>query len=331
MARPIAQRRTTEKVVVDGRSIVLSNCDKVLWPEDGYTKGDLIAYYRSVARWILPHLRDRPLTLQRFPDGIHAQSFFEKQAPRGLPEWIATVSVPAASGRRAQVDFILCNDEPALAVVANLAAIVLHVWTSRAASLDAPDFVFFDLDPYEGCRLATLAKVALALRQTLREVGLEALVKSSGGSGLHVAVPLEPGYTYDVARQFAEIVARTLHDRTSELTTLERVPAKRPTGTVYLDYVQVGKGKTLVAPYSVRARAKAPVSMPLDWSEVEAMGRKRAKETEAEFARFTLNNVPSLLARRGDLWDAEAWREQSLEPALEAARSKWREPLENVR
>ena len=328
MVRSASARRTAETVVIGGRTLVISNRDKVLWPQDGYTKGDLIAYYRSVARWILPHLQGRPLTLQRYPDGIEGESFFEKHAPRGLPAWIPTVAVPSDSGRRAAIDFVVCNDEPSLVYVANLAAIVLHVWTSRVDSLDVPDFLFFDLDPFDGCALATLAKVALGLRAALGEIGLAPLVKSSGGSGLHVAVPLAARYTYEVARQFAELVARALHARLPELTTLERMPAKRRRGTVYLDYVQVGKGKTLVAPYSVRARAKAPVSLPLDWSEVEAMARKRAKETEAEFARFTLKNVPALLGERGDLWDAKSWRPQRLEPALKAARAKWRDPSE---
>ncbi len=318
-----APRRTTETLVIDGRTLVLSNRDKVLWPEDGYTKGDLVAYYRSVVPWIVPHLRDRPLTLERYPDGVGGQSFFEKHAPRGLPSWIPTVGVPSDSGRRDRIDFIVCNDEPALVYVANLAAVVLHVWTSRVSSLDVPDFVLFDLDPFEGCTLATLSKVALGLRAALAEIGLGPLVKSSGGSGLHVAVPLVPEYSYDVARNFAELAARTVHGRFPALTTLERMPARRPRGTVYLDYVQVGKGKTLVAPYSVRARAKAPVSMPLDWSEIEAMSRKRAKDTEGEFTRFTVRNVPAQLGRRGDLWGDEAWQPQRLEPALEKAQGTW--------
>jgi bifunctional non-homologous end joining protein LigD len=168
-----------------------------------------------------------------------------------------------------------------------------------------------------------LAKVAVALRETLAEIGLTALIKSSGGSGLHVAIPLEPEYTYEVAKAFAELVARHLHARMPEQTTLLRMPAKRPKGTVYLDYVQVGKGKTLVAAYSARPRAGAPVSMPLEWAEVEAMTRKRAKETEGEFARFTLKNAPARLAERGDLWGSAHWKRQRLEPALEKARKAW--------
>ena len=318
-----AAKRTTETVEIGGHSLVLSNDAKVLWPEDGYTKGDLIRYYRAVAPFILPHLEGRPLTMQRYPDGIHGESFFEKHAPRGVPAWIETVAVPSDSGRRDEIRFVVCNDEATLVWAANLASIVLHVWTSRVGSLDVPEFIFFDLDPGDGCTLATLAKVAIGLRDALAEIGLVPLVKSSGGSGLHVAIPLEPAYTYDVAKAFAELVARHLNAQLPDLTTLLRMPAKRPKGTVYLDYVQVGKGKTLVSAYSARPRAGAPVSMPLDWSEVEAMVRKRAKETEGEFARFTLKNAPALLADRGDLWGGKHWRQQRLEPALEKARKAW--------
>ena len=316
-------KRTTANVVVDGRTLVVSNEGKVLWPNDGYTKGDLVAYYRAVAQWILPHLADRPLTLERYPDGVAGGSFFEKNAPRGLPDWIPTVAVPSDSGRRSEVHFMLCNEEPALVYVANLAAIVLHVWTSRVETLDVPDFLFFDLDPFDGCSLATLAKVALGLRAALEEIGLVPVVKSSGGSGLHVAVPLAPEYSYEIARSFGEMVARTLHARMPKETTLERMPAKRPQGTVYLDYVQVGKGKTMVAAYSVRARDRAPVSMPLDWSEVEALTRKRAKETSSEFARFTIKTAPKRLAESGDLWGEPYWKAQRLDAALAKARRLW--------
>ncbi len=316
--------RTTRTIDVGGRTLVLSNESKVLWPEDGITKGDLIAYYREVAPYIIPHLARRPLTVQRYPDGIDGTTFFEKHKPKGTPEWVHTVRVPSDRGHSSFIEFMVCDDEASLVYVANLAAIVLHVWTSKVEALDVPEFVFFDLDPFDGCTLATLAETALALRAALSEIGLEAHVKSSGGSGLHVAVPLVPHYTYPVAKAFAEVTARELHRRLPKTTTLERMPAKRTFGSVYLDYVQVGEGKTLVAAYSARPRAKAPVSFPLDWSEVEAMARKRAKETEGEFERFTIKNVPRLLAERGDLWGAAVWREQELDAAIARAQTLWR-------
>ncbi|GAC1443238.1 MAG: non-homologous end-joining DNA ligase [Vulcanimicrobiaceae bacterium] len=314
---------------IDGRDLALSNRDKVIFPRDGYTKGDLVAYYRAIAPILLPHLRDRPLTLERYPDGIDGGSFFEKNASRHLPDWIPTTTVSSAFGKRETIRFVLCNDEATLAYVANLAAIVLHVWTSHEPALDVPEFLFFDLDPFDGCTIGTLAHVALALRDALGEIGLEPVVKSSGGSGLHVAIPLVPEYSYETCRTFAEVVARTVHARLPALTTLERAPAKRPSGTVYLDFVQVGRGKTLVAPFSVRARDGAPVSMPLDWSEIEALARKRPRGkaalagTMGEFARYTVKNAAATVAERGDLWGGTRWREQRLEPALARARSAW--------
>ena len=312
-----------EPVEIDGHALAFTNRDKILWPRDGYTKGDLIAYYREVAPFLLPHLRGRPLTLERYPDGIGGESFFEKHAQRYLPTWIERYTVPHGSGNKTPIDFIVCNDEATLAYVANLASIVLHVWTSRRNAIDEPDFLFFDLDPFDGCTLANLAKTALALRDALGEIGLAPLVKSSGGSGLHVIVPLVAGYSFEFCKGFGELVMRTLHDRLPETTTLLRMPAKRPKATVYLDYVQIGRGKTMVAPFSARPRDGAPVSMPLDWTEVEAMAKKRAKETEGEFARFTIKNAPALLAARGDLWGERFWKEQKLEAALKKAQQAW--------
>jgi bifunctional non-homologous end joining protein LigD len=316
-------KRTTATLEIGGRTLVLSNLEKILWPQDGVTKGDLIAYYRAVAPWLLPHLQHRPLTLERYPDGIASSSFFEKNAPRGFPQWAHTVAVPSDGGRRDTIHFVVCNDEPALVYLANLAAIVLHIWMSREQSLESPDFVLLDLDPDEACTLATLGRVALAFRHALQELKLEPLVKTTGGYGLHLVVPLAPGYSYDVARAFAELLARHVHDKLPDRTTLLRMPGKRPQGTVYLDYVQVGEGKTLVAPYSVRARPKATVSMPISWDEVEAMSRSRARDTQGAMARYTIANVPELLARNGDLWSGKGWKPQRLEPALARARAAW--------
>ncbi|HYL26537.1 MAG TPA: hypothetical protein VEW74_01815, partial [Candidatus Nitrosotalea sp.] len=195
-------------VRVGSHTLSLSNLDKVLWPRDGYTKGDLIEYYESVAPYAIAHLRGRPLTLQRYPNGIEGMTFFEKQLPKGTPDWIDRVTVPTPGGTRSTVTFAICNDAPALVYFANLAAIVLHVWTSKLPALDEPDFVIFDLDPGETCTLKTLATVALAFRDLLAEVGLKALTKTTGGFGIHVVVPLASGYSYDTAKVFAEIVAR---------------------------------------------------------------------------------------------------------------------------
>ncbi|MBV8435207.1 MAG: DNA ligase, partial [Candidatus Eremiobacteraeota bacterium] len=189
---------------VGNRTLSLSNQDKVLWPRDGYTKGDLVEYYRSVASVILPHLQDRPLTLQRYPNGIDAESFFEKRLPKGVPDWVDRVTTTSAEGGR-KITYVVCNDEPTLVYVANLASIVLHVWTSRVQTLDEPDFVFFDLDPGEKCTLKNLATVTLAMRDAIKAIGMDGLVKTSGGMGLHFFVPLVAGYSYESVKLFAEL------------------------------------------------------------------------------------------------------------------------------
>jgi bifunctional non-homologous end joining protein LigD len=320
-AARVSPRRVESTVDIDGRPVVLSNPDKILFPRDTYAKRDLVAYYRTMAPHILPYLRDRPLTIERFPDGIDGPTWWEKAKPRGLPAWVRTAAVDAST-RRDHIDFVVCDDEATLTYIANLGSIVLHVWYSHLPTLDTPDFILIDLDPYE-CGIATLARVALRFREELANIGLQALVKTTGGTGLHVVVPLEPRYDYDMAKNFAQLLAQRVNGAAPSDTTLERAIAKRPKGTVYLDFVQVGKGKTYVAPFSVRARDGAPVSMPLRWPEVEAMRRKRAPETSREMARWTIANVPALVQKHGDPWSGPGWAPQRLEAALTAARSLW--------
>jgi bifunctional non-homologous end joining protein LigD len=311
-------------VSIGERTLSLSNLEKVLWPRDGYTKGDLIGYYRSVAPQAITHLKDRPLTLQRYPNGIDALSFFEKQMPKGMPEWIERVTVPTPGGSRSEVTFPLCNDEPSLVYFANLAAIVLHVWTSHVPALDEPELLLFDLDPGEKCTLRTLASVSLTIRDLLVGIGLKPLVKTTGGFGLHVVVPLAAGYSYETAKVFAEIVARHAAGELRELATLQRTIAKRPETAVYIDYIQVGLGKTIVAPYSVRARDGAPVSTPLHWAEVEAFGRRRSGIAPAdEFAKLTIRTTPARIASEGDLWGPKSWKKQRLEGPSAKANRLW--------
>jgi len=297
--------------------------EKVLFPRDGYTKADLAAYYEGVARWMLPHLKDRPLSLERYPDGVAKQSFFEKNVPRGAPSWLRTVSI-AGGEKRATVNYIVCDDKRTLAYLANMAAITMHVWTSRVDSLDQPDYVFFDLDPGERCPLAKLARVALALRSLLEEIGLKPLVKTSGGTGLHVLVPLRLEYDYPLVRAFGELVAHRLAEVVGDDVTLERSTAKRPQTAVYFDFVQIGRGKTMVAPYSVRARAGAPISMPIAWTTVQTMSRSRAKNAEKEFLQWTMMTAPAILRRRGDAWKGAFAKPQGLERAVKASRAKWK-------
>jgi bifunctional non-homologous end joining protein LigD len=318
----VAAERISQKV--GSRTLSLSNLDKVLWPRDGYTKGDLIRYYEAVAPWMIPHLKGRPLTLERYPNGIDAPSFFEKQIPKGAPDWVDRVSIANADARRAQIDYAVCDDAPSLVYFANLAAMILHVWTSRADSLDEPDFVLFDLDPGEECTLKTLADVALGVRDLLLGVGLPSLIKTTGGYGVHLVVPLSAGYSYDTVKLFAEIVAHRTEQELGQKVTLARTIAKRSQKAVYFDYVQVGRGKTIVAPYSVRARDLAPVSMPLHWAEMEAYARKRGSTSAyKEFSAFNIRTAIARLEKEGDLWSGKAWKKSKLEPALLKAQKIW--------
>lgn len=320
---PDATRRALQRTPSPARvEAGFTNLDKKLWPKDGYTKGDLIRYYVAVSRWLLPYLKDRPLTLERYPDGIDAESFFEKNAPQGTPPWVRTVALPS-EGKRSTIHYIVCNDVQTLAYLANLAAITLHAWLSRVGSLDSPDYLLFDLDPWKGCTLGTLARVALGVRTVLTGVGMEPAVKTSGGTGLHVMVRLAPAYDYEQVKMFGELVARRVAAELGKAVTLERMTGQRRAGAVYIDYVQMGKGKTIVFPFVVRPRRNAPVSMPLAWSEVETLAKSKERDPTRAFARWSIASVPDLLRRRGDPWVAAMKKRQRMEPALAKARKAW--------
>ena len=266
----------------------LTNLDKVFWPDEGYTKGDLIDYYRQIAPWLLPYLRDRPLVLDRYPDGIAGKSFFQKNAPDPLPAGLRTAPI-WADGSSREIDFLLCDDAGGLMALANLGTIPLHVWSSRLGSLDRPDWAILDLDP-KSAPFAHVVEVALALRTLCGEAGLPCFPKTSGGSGLHVLLPLAGQLPHDAARQLAELLARLVADRLPAIATVERGLAARR-GRVYVDYLQNGHGKLLAGPLSARPKPGATVSTPLDWSEVDQGLDPR---------RFTIRTVPRRLHERGD-------------------------------
>jgi bifunctional non-homologous end joining protein LigD len=270
--------------------VEITNPDKVFYPKSGITKGEVADYYAKVSDVILPYLEDRPLTLVRFPNGITGPSFFQKDQPDWLPAWIPRVRVRSQEVKR-DVNYLLCNDAATLTYVANLGAIDLHPWASRVEALEQPDYVVWDLDPPEaGFRKA--ADVAPRVREVLERAGLSPFLKTSGGKGLHLYVPLLRQNDHDQVRDFAEVVARMVVEANPRTTTLERSKKGRG-GKVYVDYLQNGRGKTVVAPYSLRAKEPATVSMPITWREFE---------TGVEPRDFTLRTVPGLISRRGDAW-----------------------------
>lgn len=256
-------------VVVEGRHLLLSNLDKLYWPDDGYTKGQLVAYYADNFSYLASYLRDRPLVVTRYPNGITEKFFYQKNVPAGAPDWITTFPVPTESEKRV-INYIICNDLPTLIWLVNSGAIELHPWLSRITSLDYPDFAVFDLDPDPPSGLEEAKKVALTLRALLLPLGLDLLVKTSGATGLHVYVPLKGTDTYEQVREFCGIVARAVAQNLPSLVTVERKISERQ-GKVYIDWLQNIRGQTICAPYSVRPLSGAPVSTPITWEELPTL------------------------------------------------------------
>jgi bifunctional non-homologous end joining protein LigD len=280
VAEAAARRAPHEDAAAAPRQVRLSNLDKVFWPQEGYTKGDLIAYYEAVAPRLLPYLRDRPLVLTRYPDGIAGKSFFQKDAPAFVPTWVRTEKIYSKDAGR-DVNHFIVDDAATLRYVANMATIPLHIWSARLGALERPDWLVLDLDP-KGAPFAHVVRVARALHAILDDLRLPNYVKTSGGSGLHVLVPLGARYTHEQARTFARLLAHLTVDAEPELATLARPLAARA-GKVYVDYVQNGHGRTIAAPFSLRPLPGAPASCPLRWEEVAPGLDPRA---------FTLATVP---------------------------------------
>ncbi len=255
--------RTT--VEVEGRQLSLSNLDKVLYPETGFTKGQVIDYYTRVASALLPHLRGRPLTLKRYPNGVEGDYFYEKQCPSHRPEWVATAAIP--TGRKT-IDFCLADDLPTLVWLANLADLELHTSLSLAEPIERPTMMVFDLDPGEPAGLPSCAEVAIALRDLLEQLSLRSFAKTSGSKGLQVYVPLNGEVTYDDTKPLAQAIARHLEAGRPELVVSSQKKSLRG-GKVLIDWSQNDEHKTTVCVYSLRARERPTVSTPLDWDELD--------------------------------------------------------------
>jgi len=302
---------TADRVVKGTRELKFSNLDKAFFPAEGITKGDLIEYYRAVAPVLIPHLRDRPFTMVRWPDGIDAGRFFQKDAPSHMPEWIPTyralVSTREAPRRKKWVNFPLVNDELALLWMVNMGCIDMNAWYSRVDKAERPDFVLFDLDPSPDVGFAEAVEVALLVKQALDAFGLVGCPKTSSERGMHVLVPVERRYTYDDTRQFAEIVAGAIARTNRGLATTEWTKSKRR--GVLIDANQNGEGKTIASVYSVRPRPGAPVSTPLRWDEVNE---------KLDPLAFTMDVVLERIRKHGDLFEGVLTTKQRLTDALKA-------------
>jgi bifunctional non-homologous end joining protein LigD len=283
--------------------VKLSHLDKVMFPEEGLTKGDLIEHYRAVADRMLPQLRDRPLAAARYPDGLEGGSFFQQNAPAHTPSWVRTVTVRKEEG---EISHIVCQDDRTLVYLANQAAITLHGWLARADRPDRPDQVLFDLDP-AGADFAQARRAALDLHELLDDLGLPSLVKTTGGRGLHVSVPVMRRYDADELRDFARSVTAVLARREPDRYTSEIRKNKRG-GRLFLDITRNAYAQLAVVPYTVRAVPDARVATPLDWSELE--------DESLLPSRFTMRTMRERLA------DADPWRDPPAPVSLSKARER---------
>ena len=270
------------------KDVKLTNLKKMFWPADGYTKGDLVAYYERVAPLLLPYLSDRPLVLTRYPDGITGKSFFQKDAPEFTPAWVRTERVYSKDAER-EIDYFVVDDVESLRYVANSGTIPLHLWASRLGSLERPDWLVLDLDP-KGAPFTDVVKVARALHRILDDLELPSYPKTSGATGLHILIPLGARYTYDEVRTFARLLAVLGVEAEPEISTIAR-PIRSRGGKVYIDFGQNGHGQTIVAPFSLRPLPGAPASCPLAWSEVTA---------RLDPARFTMTTLPKRFDKIAD-------------------------------
>jgi len=292
--------------------VAFTNLDKVYWPAEGFTKGDLLAYYEQIADVLLPYLVDRPIHLNRFPDGITGKSFYQKEAKEGTPDWVRTVELGSKS-RGGALRYLVCDQRDTLLYLVNLGSIDLHPWMSRVRTPDSPDWAVIDLDPKDA-PFADVVRIAREVGRLLRGIGLVPQLKTSGSSGLHVFVGLAPGYSYEQSEMFCEMVARLVVRELPEIATVERALAERG-GKVYIDFGQNRRGQTIVPPYVVRPVRGASVSTPLAWDELER---------DLSIGHFTLQNVPERLERLGDLFRPVLSAPQDLSAAIVALEGYWR-------
>lgn len=291
------------RVQAGSHVVSLTHLDKLYWPDEGYTKGDLLRYYFDISKTLLPYLKDRPLIMRRYPNGIKGQSFYQHDVDR-VPHFVRTFSTEVQAGHR--VDYVVCDNMATLLYTANFGDIAPNPWLSRVETLDHPDWIVFDLDPYR-VEFSVVCEVALAVKHALDKLGLASYAKTSGATGIHVFVPIKPEVRYEQAAGFAERVAIFVAREHSDIATLERSKRTRKAGRVYVDYLQNARGKSIAAPYAVRARPGATVSAPLDWSEVK---RKPVPQD------FTLQNMPQRLKKKGDLFKGALYEKQSLDEAF---------------
>lgn len=287
--------KNTEKekeVTLDKHKVKLTNQDKIYFPDDDISKGDVIEYYQSVARYILPHLKNRPLSLNRFPNGIEEQGFYQKDASDNTPEWVKTTQVYSESNDK-YIDYIYCNDKATLAYLNNLGCIDLNPWNSSLPDLEHPDYLVLDLDPSKKNTFDDVIETALQVNEVLKSIKVKGYCKTSGSTGIHIYIPMGGNYEFDQVKDFAHIVMKQVNEKLPKITTLERSLQKRDDKKIYLDYLQNRTGQTLASAYSLRPKPGASVSMPIAWEEL----KPGLKPTD-----FNIHNALDRIKEKGDLF-----------------------------
>ena len=299
-----ANKKSDRELVISRKKVKVTNWDKIYFPDKKISKGDVVEYYRSVADYMLPYLKDRPESLNRHPNGIKKKGFYQKDVGDMPPAWIKTESVYSESNDK-NINYLVINHEAALVYVANLGAIEINPWFSRVGKLDRPDYLVIDLDP-ENIEFDKVIETALQVKEVLDKSGVKSYCKTSGATGLHIYVPLNAKYDYDVAKNFAHLIAQMVNQKIPEITSIERSPKKRQK-KVYLDYLQNRTGQTLAAPYSLRPRPGAPVATPLEWDEV----KPGLNPTD-----FNIETIHSRLEEKGDIFKPVLGKGADLEKAI---------------
>ncbi|WP_073066748.1 DNA ligase D [Chryseobacterium oranimense] len=300
-----------KEVTLDKHTVKLTNQNKIYFPKDGITKGEVIEYYQSVASYILPYLKNRPLSLNRFPNGIEEQGFYQKDAGDNMPDWIKTTKVYSESNDK-YIDYVYCNDKATLAYLNNLGCIDMNPWNSALPDLEHPDYLVLDLDPSKKNTFDHVIETALQVNEVLQSVKIKGYCKTSGSTGIHVYIPMGGKYDFDQVKDFAHILMKQVNEKLPKLTTLERSLQKRDDKKIYLDYLQNRTGQTLASAYSLRPKEGASVSMPLEWEEL----KPGLKPTD-----FTIDNALERIKEKGDLFKPVLGKGIDMMKALELLQS----------
>ena len=291
VAPQLPARREGDYLELDGIQVPISNLEKVYWPEENYTKYDLIDYYLQVSDYILPYLKDRPQNLHRHPNGIKGESFYQKDTAGIFPHWLETVKIYSKSSQK-DIEYVMCQNQASLLYMANLGCIEINPWSSRVGQIDSPDFTVIDIDPSSKNTFEQVVEVAMVAKEVLDMAGIKGYPKTSGSSGIHIYLPLGAAYSYDEARDFTKVLCYFIHEKLPGLTSMERNTKKR-TDKIYLDFLQNRRGQTLAAPYCARPKPGATVSTPLAWNEVKP---------GLDMRQYTIKTIPMRLEEQPDFF-----------------------------